>query len=465
MLHRRTSSGIGSRKAVAATLFVMLVLALGASPLAGIEIEPEAPRWGQELVIRVTPESSKGMLYPGDHVFVGLMPIHQGINRIVTEKAAWDGQAFYCRLTLPSDCEKAQVFVNTTEGCTKYRTSFLPRTETGEILPGADALSWPRKGEDVALWKQRIESALAANPHSWWLYPEVWQKKLRGLGDSTVEEILSQLRSLEVQEKTPSLLRTLAYGYWNVGQPDKAFKRLAALCTRFPDSPYSVKAFNEADYQIFSKNLDELRPRLETLKARVVNESPTNPQLQQEVNAVGWVVHTQGVRLGAVRNLFESWVEGDPANAYPYFLLANALLKEEASYEEAERLINKSFKLFHQPRPLDPREYLMGMAFRTRSQLRLKRGDVAGALGDIKMAQEYALVHWTEDLETEAEIWKGIGYLNKAEEILLGAYRKGSLTAEELFRKTFASRTGTDDGFQEYFMGQLTGEASNPDFS
>ena len=76
------------------------------------------------------------------------------------------------------------------------------------------------------------------------------------------------------------------------------------------------------------------------------------------------------------------------------------------------------------------------------------------------MAQEYALVQWTEDLEIEAEIWRGIGYFDQAEEVLLKAYRKESLVAEELFKDTYVARTGDSHGFPDYFMSRLTGEKS-----
>ena len=461
----RLGPEIGSRKSKRAIFYLLTLLALGTRIFAGVQIQPEVPRWGQDLVVRITPESSVDTLYPGDQVLVGLRTYHQGLyRRVATERATWDGQAFVCRLTLPGNCEKALVYVTTPEKWTRYKKQVLPRTETGEVPPGAKVLPWPKTPEGLPAWKQDIEAELAENPQLWWIYPEIWQRKMRTLGDATVGKIRSQLASLETQVKDPSLLRTLAYGYWSVGQPDRAFERLTELIARFPESAYSVKALNEAGYQIFSKNLDHLTPRMDALTAKVVNEAPQNPQLRQETNAILWVVYTPGMAVGGVRNLCEGWIEEDPADPYPYFLLANALLKEKTSYEEAERLIDRSLELFYQPRSADAGiKHLRGLAFRVRSQLRLGRGAVSEALADIKMAQEYALAQSAEDFEVEAEIWRGIGYLDKAEEILLEAYRKGSLKAEELFKKNYTARTGQTDGFQEYFMSRLTGEASDPD--
>ncbi len=72
------------------TLFYLVaMLALGTSLFAGVRIEPEDPRWGQELVIRVTPEPSLDTLYPGDQVSVGLTTYHQGLYRRATARAAF----------------------------------------------------------------------------------------------------------------------------------------------------------------------------------------------------------------------------------------------------------------------------------------------------------------------------------------------------------------------------------------
>ena len=454
-------SGGDSTKPVKAIFHLVSILALGTFTFAEVQIEPEAPRWGQEIIVRVTPEFPRDRLYPGDQVYVILETLHQGIALSVTEETDWNGQEFISRLSLPSHCEFVRVYVVTPENRVGTKR-FVPRTEDGEMPPGAGVLGSCKMGDDVAC-KESIESELVEHPRLWWLYPEIWRIRMRS-GDTATDEILSRLRLLEAEEKVPSLIRTLAIGYWYANQPDRAFEWLTQLCTRFPDSSYSVKALNEADYQIFSKNLDHLAPRLEALKVEVVNEAPTNPHLREEQNALGWILPSAGVSLAAVHRLFEAWVEENAADPHPYLLLANGLFKESTSYQEAERLLNRSLELFHQPRPIDQlRNYPRCIAFRLRSQLRLKRGAAADALADIKMAQEYALYQWTEDLEIEAEIWRSIGYFDQAEEILLKAYRKGSPVAEGLFKDTYIARTGDSRDFPDYFMRHLTGENTRKD--
>ena len=204
------------------------------------------------------------------------------------------------------------------------------------------------------------------------------------------------------------------------------------LCTRFPGSRYSVQALNEAIYWISTQGLDPLSAPLEKLQAKVVDEAPTNPRLWKDRRSVLWLRSNSIVSLDAVRSLFEAWVKEDPVDPRPYLLLANALSREGTSDEEAGRLIDRSLDLYYTPRAFVADKHLRDLAYRVRARLRLRNGDAEGALADIEMARADGQGRSAETLEIEAAIWKSIGHLRRAEEILVDAYRMGSATAEEL---------------------------------
>ena len=441
---------------------LLLFLSLGTCLFAEIQIEPEAPRWGQEIVVRVTPDFPRGRLYPADLVFVNLATRHQDLPANMTEEASWDGQAFVARLALPVGCEWAVVRVSTPEEFFGGK-SFAPRTEAGEMPPGTRVLASCRLRTGIETCNEAIGGALTENPDLWWLYPKIWGLRQRFFRNITNQEVISQLRKMEIHTKGPSLLRTLASGYWFAKQPDRALERLTELCTRFPESRYSVQALNEAIFWTTTQGLDHLESPLENLQAKVVNEAPANPQLWRDRRAVIWLWSHPGVTLKSLRSLFEAWVEQDPADPRPHLLLANALSKDRASKADAEQLINRSLELFYKPRPFDSSQSLRGRAFRIRSQLRLGKGNVPGALADIKMAQELNRGQSTEDLEVEAAIWKNMGHLRRAEEILTEAYRKGSAVAAERLKIAYVARTGDSRGFDDYVMAQLTGNMPEPE--
>ena len=119
--------GTDSTNPAKAIFQLISILALGTFAFAEVRIEPEVPRWGQEIIVRVTPEFPRDRLYPGDRVFVILETLHQGIALSVTEETVWNGQEFVSRLSLPSRSEFARVYVATPERRVRYSKGFLPR--------------------------------------------------------------------------------------------------------------------------------------------------------------------------------------------------------------------------------------------------------------------------------------------------------------------------------------------------
>ncbi len=61
-------------------------------------------------------------------------------------------------------------------------------------------------------------------------------------------------------------------------------------------------------------------------------------------------------------------------------------------------------------------------------------------------------------LPEEAELWGRLGRQDRVEVIAIEAHRHGSLAAEKILRTLYRERTGSEDGFQEYFISRLTGE-------
>ncbi len=446
-----------SRSLIGTVCPLVSVLALGTGLFAEIRIEPEAPRWGQDFVVRVTPDFPRGRLFPNDRVFINMSTWHQDVLSTFNEKAVWNGEEFIARLTLPGNCEWASVRVRTPEKIFRGK-GFAPRTDSGEMPLGTQVLASCRPRTDLSTCNESIVSALAEHPNLWWLYPKIWGLRQRLLKNLDSDEVISQLRKMELHETGPSLLRTLSMGYWLADRSGRAFENLTELCTRFPESRYSVQALNEAMFWISTQGLDHLNSPLEMLQAKVVSDAPANSRLWKDRKSVLWLTSNTKMSLEATRHLFAEWVDEDPADPHPYLLLANALYREGNSDEEAERLIDRSLELYYTPQAFVSDKRLRDQAFRIRARLRLRNGNAEGALADVKMAQADARGRSTEDLEIEAAIWTNVGHLRRAEEILVEAYRMGSATAAEMLKNAFVARTGDSRGFDDYLMTRLTGE-------
>lgn len=138
-------------------------------------------------------------------------------------------------------------------------------------------------------------------------------------------------------------------------------------------------------------------------------------------------------------------------------MLATALAREPGLSAEAESEISRAIELSLQPHPFDFAEQRERQrAFRLRSELRSKRGDLVGAVSDARMAQLVAADKTgADDLTAEASLWQQLGYGRKAESLALEAYEHGSLEAEGFLKKAYVARTGDADGFRDYLLARL----------
>jgi thiol-disulfide isomerase/thioredoxin len=125
---------------------------------------------------------------------------------------------------------------------------------------------------------------------------------------------------------------------------------------------------------------------------------------------------------------------------------------------EAEAELNQAINLALQPHPfrfseIAPRQ----RAFRLRSVLRARRGDLPGSIADARMAQLVAEDKLgADDLSAEASLWQQLGYRQKAESLALEAYRRGSLKAEKVLKEAYVARSGGDErGFRDYLIEAL----------
>ncbi len=441
-------------------LFVLLAW-LSAAPLFGEIILPsERVRWGENIHVVVRPRPGSG-LRPGDRAWLIVYFWSQGLRTSHVELLNPQSEQFSCDLTLPDNWEYAQAAVVTTEAFIPGQRSLPALDRQGRVPPGAavlEAMNGPR-GPD---WEAVATAELARNPSLWWLYPEVWGLHFMASGGRVpVELIRKHLTFLEEGEESAQLLRALTQGYWNLGETDKAFEHLGQLCEQYPNSPDTIRALYSSSYEMFKKGLlPVLKDKWMELVARAVNSAPENPALRTPLYGVG-LCSAKGIALPSVERLFAAWTQDADESPYPYMLLGQALARDGTRLDRAEELVSRGLELFFTARPFDVTVGgFVGSAFRLRSDLRARRGDLAGALADIRAAQGLAVSGDPTDIEKEAEIWLLAGRPAKAEEIALDAYRQGSLEAERFVKNLYLKRGGDEEGADAYFWAQLTDGAA-----
>jgi len=311
-------------------------------------------------------------------------------------------------------------------------------------------------------WEAVLDAELTRYPELWWMYREVWVIHfLQSGGEVPTDLIRKHVAGMKKVRESAQLLRVMMQGYWDLDEVENAIQCLEKLCEQYPGSPETVYALNDAGYNIFKKSLfQEYKDKCEDLTVQAVNSAPGNSWLREEPNAVWWLFSYQGIQIDAYRKLFDDWLLMDDESPYPYILLANVLSDEGIELTRAEGLVRRGLNLLLAERPYHGGERIFpgGRAFRLLSDLCARRGDLAGALANIRAAQIFTLENEPTDLEKEADIWLQWNHYLKSEEIALEAYRKGSLEAESFVKNLYTKRNGSDENAEEYFWNKLVGE-------
>ena len=383
-----------ARMQLAAALILAATVAHTAS--AQVAIAPESPAWGETMTITADPSVSANetqRFYKSDQLYAVLNTHHQGLwspRDAVTVPMAWDGRRFVGRVALPEGCEAGWVSLATPEKYFETSTrNFVCRRRDGRLPPGAVIAGLFIGSENKSNWKSDIAQDLAdlrkVNGHGWeyyYVWPFSWRE------DKTpADERLRQVEKVGLEEGKnagPALLSSLVFGYFRAGQPRKAFDRLNELCTRFPHSPYTVAVglrFASADVV----NNTEFEGELNALLARVAKAAPENRGLRWLFSRLA--TKAPDVPITTLRKVAKRWIADQPALMHPHYVLATALARVPDLAPEAEAELNKAISLSLQPHPFEFTEQsFRQQAFRLRSELRARRGDVADAIADARMA-------------------------------------------------------------------------------
>src|SRR5207244_2973193 len=158
-----------------------------------------------------------------------------------------------------------------------------------------------------------------------WAYSILWAFRMDNeRGTFTRAALLPEVERLDREEtgRTPGLLRSLFWGYYQAGATEKAFDRLKEICDRYPESEFTTRdALHLATAAIV--NRPEFEPELSRLLAQVAGRAPENKGLRDLLYRL--VTKTPGVPPSTIREIGTRWIRDDGDEMAPHYLLAVAL--------------------------------------------------------------------------------------------------------------------------------------------
>jgi peroxiredoxin/tetratricopeptide (TPR) repeat protein len=451
------------KKNLAIAIFCWLVLLV--APLIGqgkiASITPELPKWGDTIRVTYNPHAEGAAFFPGDDVYaIFHFRLENGVDQDWIEMTKADG-LFVCEMPLEEGMAYLDIYFITLEKWdNKALLSAMISRENGIPARGANQHKMVSSSPDEYMDYFRKEREL---------YPDnfaVFRAKLfiQGAFDkanllSSVEKDMVDLEK-HLSEPSDELLYSLSYGYLLLDREAEARKMLRILLDRYPQSYYTGSAISNYDYQAFSKGIQGEGPEeVKKMKKKLLAENPlTRFAREQALNFVG----DKDVSLDVIRSVCDPWMEEEPDNPLPYYILAEAYSEKTGEYQKALLLLDKAIALllrgkfrFHNDVSGFRTQRYLPQWHKKRAEIHIRIGDASRALADIKAAQAFEMEARPEYFETEGNIWQKLGLYDRAQGAWLEALELGSQEAENYLQKIYLERHESMEGFETYLSQAL----------
>jgi peroxiredoxin len=443
-----------SKLSILPFLFAVVSLPLSAQVA---KIAPEKPKWGDIVRVTYDPAAKGAVFLPGDEIYAcwavtAAGSTEQGWARMEKKGGIFqsqvvirNGAGFFSAYFLTMDSWDSHAFVGTKiyrkDGILAQDAWHYEMTSMIDESKYREAFDQERKlyPENYAVFRDK-----------WWLDAFFKKSEIREI----VRKDMGALRR-EAKKESPGLLYSLNWGYLLLDDEKTARDKLRKLVESYPDSPYAPLALSDYNYQAFSKQITGEGPsEVKKLALELFSKNPGSKNFRDLCEQVS---RENDTPLELIRAGCAAWMKDEPDNPRPYFSLGSALLKKGGDLREASALLGRAQNLLLQGKMRLYGDISGGRSqlevpgyFQTAAEIYEKLGDCAAALAETKAAQTLGKEVRAELFLLEASIWHRLGNVQKAEESLLEAQRRGAADAEEELKSIYRQRHDTVDGFETW---------------
>lgn len=426
---------------------------------------PEAPKWGETLVVTYDPKAPKAAFAIGDEVYLlcGLSPL----DSVRVVKLEREGAVLRGRLTIEPGTGFVSAYV-----IGRYAWDMGARVGAMVFRPDGQAApqAWQQNmldGFSAETYKASFDKERALYPDNLSVYRDKWmiesmfkKAELKAIIDKDIAGLEKRL----ARKETAELLYALANGHWLAGRDEAGRKHLRRLVEIAPAGPLTVAAISHYDYQAFSQQWKGAGP--EEVRRLALGLIEKDPASKASRHLFENAVFDEKLPLETARAVCAAWAGDEPENPAPFYYLAWAEKAKGGTRAEAESAAGKALEL-----------YLKGQArfygdiggsltqmrlpaiYTMLAELRADRGAFAAALADVKAARSLAKETRPDYAKVEASIWTTLGAFDRAEACWLEAIALGHKEAEKELRTIYERRRGTAEGFEDYLARKVQAPA------
>ena len=408
---------------------------------------PLQPRANQTVEVYYNPFDAKARFSINDNVFAIIQSTDQnGNNHNDYQKMEKLDSLFMVKIYIPKNSAAFQLyFITLSQNSFDFNSSINIKIYNDDNLPVNNA------------YYDNFEKEIENYPNNFAAYRSKWFPIKFLKPDSYKAEVKKDLDSLiNVKDTSLGLLYSLSYGNLLLGEYEESIDIIKRMINEYPQNSYTFFAISSFIYELTTNNIEsELSNDINQLAESLVLKEINSPDAWMLVGHLNTSVFSDSCIL----KVCEEWINNQPENPEPYFLISIVLSKISNYDHDIEEITKRFINLI-----LDGKSRLyddisgkqslsqLSYGYYRLAEIYLEKNNYSDAVSSIQSAIGIDINPTYKMFLLKGNIWFRLSNYKLAEESYLKAWNLGCNNAKDKILDCYKITNNNINNFEEYFI-------------
>lgn len=408
---------------------------------------PEQPKVNQTLEVYYNPFDAKARLSINDNVYIIIQLTDQnGDNHVISQKMEKLDSLFLANIYITKNSAALQLyFITLSQNSFDFGSSLRIVIFNNNNLPVENA------------YYDNFEKEIENYPNNYAVYRSKWFPLKFLKPDTYKTEIKKDLDYLaNVKDTSLGLLYSLSYGYLLLGEYQMSYNKIERMVSEYPQNSYTFAAISSFIYELSTNNV----------KSNIINDinNLADSFVMKEINLpdAWWLVGSLNTSVfsdSCILKVCKEWINNQPMNPQPYYLLSLILSKISNDDHNVEQITKQFISLTLEGRSrlyddISGKQVLskLSYGYYRLAEIYFAKNNYCDAISSIQSAIGVDLNPNDKMFLLKGDIWYRLFNYKIAEESYLKAWNLGSKNAKDKILDCYRITNNNINNFEEYFV-------------
>lgn len=407
---------------------------------------PLQPKVNQILEVYYNPFDAKAMFSINDNVYVIIQQTDQnGDNHVSSQKMEKTDSLFLANINITKSSAALQLyFITLSQNSFDFSSSLWIVVFNNNNLPVRNA------------YYDNFDKEIENYPNNYAIYRSKWFPLKFLKPDTYKTEIKKDLDYLaNVKDTSLGLLYSLSYGYLLLGEYQMSYNKIERMVSEYPQNSYTFAAISSFIYELSTNNIkSNLINEINKLAESLVLKGIKSPDAWMLVGRLNTSVFSDSSLL----KICKEWINNQPENPQPYYLLSFVLSKISNDDYNVEQITKRFISLMLEGKSrlyddISGKQVLskLSYGYYRLAEIYLAKNNYCDAISSIQSAIGVDLNPNDKMFILKGDIWYRLFNYKLAEESYLKAWNLGSKNAKDKILDCYKITHNNINNFEEYF--------------